>query len=77
MAHKIPILVRDHSYWADFCIKRKAGIAVNFEDPDLPALAKQMNADDFYPEGVPFDIFWDSEEKKLIKALDQLFNINS
>jgi glycosyltransferase involved in cell wall biosynthesis len=77
MAHKIPILVRDHPYWADFCIKRKAGIAVNFEDPDLPALAKQINADDFYPKGVPFDIFWDSEEKKLIKALDQLFNINS
>ena len=59
-----------------FCQKWDSCISLDYNNFDPQQIAEQIIAKEFYTKGVPKDIYWDSEEKKLIKAVDQVFAPN-
>lgn len=77
MAHKLPVLVRNHPLWSEYCLQRDAGIVVDFDNIDATAIARKMKTGHFYRSGIPNDIYWSSEEKKLIQAIDKFFDISN
>ncbi len=77
MHFRIPILLQDHPPWVAYCQQWNSCIPLDFNHYDVETVAAQMMEQRFYNRGTPDDIYWESEEKKLIKAVDLLFNINS
>lgn len=73
MAFEIPIILQNHTPWISFCQRWDACIPFDYNHSDIAWLAKQMRQKSFYKKGHPTDIYWGSEEVKLIKAMDRLF----
>ncbi len=73
MAYQKPILLQNHEPWTTFCTRWDSCIPLNFNDFDAASIAKQMLERKFYRYGQPDDIFWESEEKKLLAGIDSLF----
>ncbi|MBG8554628.1 glycosyltransferase [Hymenobacter guriensis] len=73
MAHALPVLVPRNPLWQQFIAPHQAGLAVDFADTSSAAVA-QMKRDlvrhGFYLQGVPAEVFWHSEEQKLLALLD-------
>ena len=76
MALKKPIILQNHPPWKNYCERWDACIAIDYNDYDVHWLADQIKNRTFYTRGVPDDIYWESEEIKLIKAMDGLFRLN-
>lgn len=77
MALEIPIILQDHPPWTEFCQRWHACIAIDYNHVDTALLAEQMVKNTFYTRGHPTDIYWDSEEAKLIQAMDSLFGVKT
>lgn len=69
MAYRLPFLLQDHPYWTDYCRPWRCAIALDFNHPNVVEVKRQMMRTDFYPRGVPEDIGWEGEEKKLVEKL--------
>jgi glycogen synthase len=76
MAHKKPFILQNHSYWTSYCDPWQCSINIDFRNFDTDFVAQQLKSNQFYPNGIPTDIYWDSEAVKLIQALDHLFEVN-
>lgn len=72
MAHKLPMVVQDHKPWAQYCLQHEAGIAIDFKNYDPARVLRQLMHLKFYSSKKPGDIFWQSEELTLLKALENL-----
>ena len=72
MANRLPILMQDYTPWSEFCLKYKAGIVVDFENPDFKNLINQMKNNLFYINGVPDEIYWKEEEEKLLTLFERM-----
>ena len=72
MAYRLPFLLQDHTYWTRFCQPWKCAISLDFNRPDVDRIKKQMMENEFYPRGLPDTIYWSTEEKKLLRALDKV-----
>lgn len=77
MHYRIPILLQAHPYWVHYCQRWNACIPLDYNHFDAGKIAEQMQTLKFYSNGKPDDIYWESEEEKLIKATNQLFFVNS
>lgn len=77
MHFRIPILLQDHSPWVAYCQQWDSCIPLDFNHYDIDLVASRMMMLKFYSKGTPDDIYWESEEKKLIKAINLLFDINN
>jgi len=75
MHFNIPILLQSNPYWVDFCKTYHACIALDFNQFDASKIMEQMNNQQFYNTTKRPDIYWETEEEKLLKALDKLFNV--
>ncbi len=73
MAYQKPILLQDHTPWTRYCNRWDSAIAFDYNRFDAAWIAEQMITRKFYQYGIPNDIYWESEEKKLLTSLDQLF----
>lgn len=74
MAFQKPILLQDHPLWTNYCNRWDSAIAFDFNHVDAAWVAEQMTKRTFYQHGQPDDIYWKSEEEKLLSSLDGIFS---
>lgn len=72
LSNQLPILIQKHHNWEGICAKYQAGITIDLANIDIKSLLEQMNNQVFYPDEVGEEILWESEEKKLIKFVQNL-----
>ncbi len=72
MAHKLPMIIQNHKPWADYCHQHNASIAINFKDYDTNEVLGRLISSKFYSFKEETDIFWQSEELTLLKAIEHL-----
>lgn len=71
LAHGLPVLASPNPLWQELLTAHGAGLPLDFEQPiDGPALAARLQSHSFYPNGIPSDVFWTGEGKKLWHLLD-------
>ena len=73
LAHGLPVVATPNSLWLELLNLHGAGFALDFASPGAgTTLAAQVQHTVFYPHGVPTDVQWESEGKKLWLLLDSL-----
>jgi glycosyltransferase involved in cell wall biosynthesis len=73
LAHGLPIIASPNPLWQALIVAHGAGLALDFALPvDGPALAAHLRGANFYPNGMPTDVLWAEEGKKLWLLLDSL-----
>ena len=71
LAHGLPVLAAPNPLWQELLDAHGAGLPLNFGPPtDGPALVARLRGYSFYPNGIPTDVLWASEGKKLWHLLD-------
>ncbi len=71
LSAQLPMIIQNHQPWMALCDPYKAAIAINFQAPmDGPGTLQKMKQTDFYPVA-PTDVFWSSEEEKLLQVMNQ------
>jgi len=66
--HK-PMLIQENDDWQKITEEYKAAVYIDFENYDIEKTQYELANTSFYIKKVSNDIYWLSEEKKLIKAL--------
>ena len=74
MAHKLPMIVQYNPLWKSFCNKHNAAIFLDYKKFDPQSLCNKMLTQKFYPEGTPHEVFWDTEEAKLIDLVQKIIS---
>ncbi|WP_299708448.1 glycosyltransferase [uncultured Pontibacter sp.] len=72
MAHALPTLIQQNPLWQGIVEGSGAGLSIDFRTVDVPVLYKQLLSMRFYAQGIPDDIFWQSEEEKLLALVQDL-----
>ena len=72
MAHGLVILISQNPIWQGIVQEHQAGIGLNFFRANAPVLVKQVRTETFYYNGIPNNIFWDSEEDELLNLIKAL-----
>ncbi|GAB3866024.1 hypothetical protein GCM10028824_05940 [Hymenobacter segetis] len=71
LAHGLPVLASPNPLWQEVLDAYSAGLSVDFGQPiDAAALVVRLQRHSFYPHGIPTDVLWDGEGKKLWHLLD-------
>jgi glycosyltransferase involved in cell wall biosynthesis len=70
---KLPILLTRHPEWESLCQPYSAAIPFDPERIDAEAILIALNTSHFYSVE-PRNVFWDSEQPKLIRQVYQLLN---
>jgi glycosyltransferase involved in cell wall biosynthesis len=68
LGYRLPILLIDHPEWQAYCARSQAAIVFNPGHINAVAILQQMLSQRFYTSPVD-DVFWNSEEMKLIDAI--------
>ena len=73
LAHGLPVLAAPNPLWQELLDAHGAGMVVDFTQPvDGPELVARLRAHSFYPNGIPTDVLWAGEGKKLWHLLDSV-----
>jgi glycosyltransferase involved in cell wall biosynthesis len=74
LAHGLPVLVPANPLWAALVQQYQAGLVVSFpQAEDAAALVcTQLPGTVFYPHGIPADVTWEAEGKRLWHLLDAI-----
>ena len=73
LAHGLPIIATPNPLWQLLLVKYGAGLQFDLALPiNIPVLVEQLKHAVFYPRGVPGDVLWAEEGKKLWHLLDSL-----
>ena len=73
LAHGLPVLAAPNPLWQELLDRHGAGLSVDFGQPvDAPALVARLQDHSFYPNGVPTNVLWADEGKKLWHLLDSV-----
>ena len=73
LAHGLPVLASPNPLWQAVLDAHGAGLAVDFSQPTAAlALLKKLQTHSFYPNGIPTDVLWADEGKKLWHLLDSV-----
>ncbi|MDB5268001.1 MAG: hypothetical protein JWP58_1041 [Hymenobacter sp.] len=71
LAHGLPVLASPNSLWQELLNMHGAGLPIDFAQPiDATALVVRLQSHSFYPNGIPTDVLWTGEGKKLWHLLD-------
>ena len=71
LAHGLPVISSPNPLWQELLTAHGAGPQLDFAQPaDGPALVAWLQAHSFYPNGIPADVLWAGEGKKLWHLLD-------
>ena len=74
LACGLPVVATPNPLWQQLLTRHGAGLSLDFTRPDAAStLIAQLQGTVFYPHGVPTDVLWESEGKKLWLLLDSLF----
>ncbi|MDX5438602.1 MAG: glycosyltransferase [Pontibacter sp.] len=69
MAHALPMLVQHNTLWENIIKGAKAGISIDFAEMRPVELLQRIRQQDFYTNGIPPDIYWATEEVKLLQLV--------
>ncbi|SFP86590.1 Glycosyltransferase involved in cell wall bisynthesis [Hymenobacter arizonensis] len=73
LAHGLPVISSPNVLWRELLVKHQAGFQLDFTASiDGAVLAEQLQQANFYPDGMPTDVLWENEGKKLWLLLDSL-----
>ena len=72
MANKLPIIIQDYKPWSSYCLNHDAAVEVNFDHLDYEELLALLSSRPFYRNGIPEEIFWQQDEKKLLQLMDDI-----
>ncbi|WP_460553781.1 glycosyltransferase [Hymenobacter daeguensis] len=71
LAHGLPVISSPNALWNELLQAHGAGLQLDFQQPvDGPALMAQLRSRQFYPNGIPAEVLWAAESKKLWHLLD-------
>ncbi|RAU81988.1 glycosyltransferase family protein [Pontibacter arcticus] len=73
-AHGLPILIQENPFWNQLVKQYKAGISIDFATAGAAGVLNQLQQQLFYQYGIPDDVFWKSEEQKLVPLISNLIN---
>ncbi|QMU28376.1 glycosyltransferase [Adhaeribacter radiodurans] len=73
LANGLPVLVQQNPNWANRVDQYQAGINLDFRTVDYQQLLRQLQEQVFFPTGVPEDVFWETDECRLIKLYNKNF----
>jgi hypothetical protein len=68
LGYRLPVLFDTSAVWKDLIIKNRAGIELDFRNPNLKEILNLLNTTDFYPQAV-INVYWDSVEEKFLKVI--------
>lgn len=71
LACHLPILLQNHPAWLAICAPCNAGIAIDFENPDVISILQSIQSRNFY-SSPPDSVSWKSEETRLLGLLSSL-----
>ncbi|GAB3196072.1 glycosyltransferase involved in cell wall biosynthesis [Pontibacter aydingkolensis] len=69
MAHGLVILITQNPIWQAIVQQHQAGVCINFSGVHVEELVGQVKHQPFYTFGVPAGIFWEEEETKLLRIV--------
>ncbi|WP_157781083.1 glycosyltransferase [Hymenobacter sedentarius] len=73
LAHGLPVIASPNPLWQALLQKNGAGLELDFAKPaEGPALVARLRSSNFYPLGIPTEVLWAEEGKKLCLLLDSL-----
>ncbi len=72
MAHALPMLVQRNPLWHQLLEQAQAGISINFAQFDAAVILQQLFERTYYSAGVPANVFWEQEDKKLLALMGKL-----
>ncbi|MER2998238.1 glycosyltransferase [Pontibacter populi] len=72
MAYGLPILIQQNPIWQNLLLNADAGLTINFNKTGATNLLQTIYDTIFYKNGIPTDIFWESEEEKLIQVVSRV-----
>lgn len=70
LASRIPILLIDNPRWVGYCTSYSAAVVYSADAIDAPRIHAEMLSRTFYT-AVPTDIYWVSEEAKLLETVSK------
>jgi glycosyltransferase involved in cell wall biosynthesis len=68
-AHLLPMIIQENKLWKGFCEPAQSALFINYPDADTSVLYRQMMQTAFYPNGPVQDIYWSSEEPRLLSLI--------
>jgi len=77
MAYSLPIIVQYNKLWDDILSAHTAGLSINFNNYKIDTLESAIYNQPFYSNGVPQNVFWNSEEEKLVALVSQMLDTKS
>ena len=78
LALKIPMLIQNNVLWEEVCAPYQAGIFIDFKNFNPKNVYQQLNEFHFYKKNPGKEVLWETEEKKLMNFVSELFlNKNS
>lgn len=72
MAHGLPILISQNPIWQGIVQEHQAGMSVHFTSINAAEILDQLRRSEFYTDGIPNDIFWETEEAQLLALTEAL-----
>ncbi|MBD1395973.1 glycosyltransferase [Pontibacter sp. JH31] len=72
MAHGLPVLIQQNPLWHAIVEGNGAGLSIDFMSANAPELLEKLYLTSFYTEGIPQDIYWHTEEDKLLQVINKL-----
>ncbi len=71
LAYRLPIILPDHPAWVSLCEPYDAAIVVDWKSLNADDVYRALTTRSFYTSP-PENVFWESEEKKLITVIQAL-----
>ena len=68
LACQLPVLFDGSAAWKEIIVMNKAGMELDFRNPNLQQILNQLNSRDFYPKPVD-NALWNDEESKFLRAI--------
>jgi hypothetical protein len=73
LGFNLPILLVNHKPWVEFCIPYSAAVVFDSLHFDAGQIYRQMTSRAFYTAD-PSIVYWETEEPKLLRVVDDLLN---
>ncbi|TPE42497.1 glycosyltransferase [Pontibacter mangrovi] len=74
MAYALPVLVPENPLWQNVVVAAGAGLAIDFRQVSPLELLARIQQGLFYTSGVPQDVYWETEEKKLLGVISKIID---
>jgi glycogen(starch) synthase len=75
LGNALPVIIQQNPLWEVLIQQYEAGLAINFQDFDASAIYEALTNQTFYQHKNLKDIFWQSEEEKLLNWVKTILPI--